>query len=62
MLVSFYKFTKSLKTIETVANFDEIIEMSINNQIPYGSWWELVNQYKEIDGIFFITYEELLEV
>ncbi|CAF0817408.1 unnamed protein product, partial [Brachionus calyciflorus] len=61
MLVSLYNFKKSLIFSRFTGSFDLMVDHFVNNKLWFGPWWEHINKYHKIPGIFIVQYEDLLQ-
>ena len=62
VLISTYKFLKSMKGNEFIGTFDEMIDLFCEGKTLFGPWWEHVNQFENLENVHLIHYEELIEV
>lgn len=61
LIVSYYNYFKHWKYDMYNGTFDELFEMFISGKTSYGSWWEHVNGYANLENIHVIHYENLIE-
>nr|QNH68010.1 sulfotransferase-like protein 3 [Brachionus koreanus] len=61
MLVSYFHFSRALLFTNFSGSFELFVRHFLNNKLWYGSWWEHVKEYLNIQNVHIIQYEELLE-
>ena len=62
VIISAYKFLKSMKGNEFVGTMDQMVDMFVEGKTMFGPWWEHLNQYENLENVHLIHYEDLIEV
>ncbi|XP_069056745.1 sulfotransferase 2B1-like [Pleurodeles waltl] len=64
VLVSLYCYARIVSFFKTPESFDQFLNLFLNGNVPFGSWFDHVKGWmgiKDKSNILFITYEELLK-
>ncbi|XP_048464035.1 sulfotransferase 4A1 isoform X2 [Rhincodon typus] len=64
LVVSYYQFHRSLRTMSYRGTFQEFCRRFMNDKLGYGSWFEHVQEFWEHrmdSNVLFLLYEDLLK-
>ena len=62
VIVSSYNFFSTFLLNQFVGTLSDMVDMFVNGETMYGAWYEHVNAYTSLDGVYIIHYEDLVEV
>ncbi len=62
VVVSYYNFFKSAKEDEFNGTFDDCVDIFVEGNTVFGSFWDHINEYANVENVHIIHYEDLIEV
>ena len=62
MICSYHNFLKSAIPDEFNGGLDDFVDLFVKGTILFGPWWDLINQYSNLENVHFVHYEDLVEV
>lgn len=61
IVVSYYFYAKSVPGDEFEGTIEDMFNSFVTGQFIYGPWHEHVNEYTQMDNVYLIHFEDLLE-
>ena len=62
MICSYHNYLKPSIPDEFTGTVDDFCDLFVKGNILFGPWWDLVNQFANLENVHFIHYEDLIEV
>lgn len=62
VLISYYNFFKKFKDDEFIGTLDDMVDLFVEGNTVFGSYWDHLNQYENLENVHIIHYEDLIEV
>lgn len=62
VVASSFKFFSTYLKNQFIGTMDELVDMFVEGQTMYGAWYEHVNAYTSLPGVYVVHYEDLVEV
>ena len=62
MIVSSFNFFRTFLINQFVGTLEDMVDQFCQGLISYGAWYDHVNTYTSLDGVYIIHYEDLIEV
>lgn len=62
VVISYYNFFKKMKEDEFTGTLDDVVDIFVEGQTVFGSFWDHINEYENVENVHFVHYEDLIEV
>lgn len=62
MIVSAHKFMQTMVQDEFTGSVEDLCELFLQDKLWYGSWFDHVNEYTQLENVHIVHYENLINV